>query len=415
MPSVPAISIEILDGLLKGEIIKLEGRAMPYKGVGWETEQRIKTTYYPGNPVATQQVFGPIEKNTIFTGMWKDRFLGNGMARALVNTFRDLVRTASPVEVTWGMGVAEYEIQGITGPILTIGNSIIRRGLVKRISPKFDRAQDINWEMEFEWSGADDPISAIVISAGHIDLKVAQSGLWEWLNSLRNWIAAIGRLIAAAVDFLSDILRIVDVMLSIVDVALKAIGSIMDAVATLVSLPGELIERGLEVCDSIVRLCEKARYLFDTSAGLWIPTKVGSSPPILEDASRDWDRIGKRLDVAFSPTDDPSKRLQAVVSTQNVAAVNDATAAFFAALRAQFESQKQTDIIKVVRVSAGSSLRDLSLQVYGTPELWWAIADANGFDGQIVPEVPDGPSDQPVRPISIPRKPTQAELQRAGF
>jgi hypothetical protein len=48
---------------------------MPYTGVAWEGEQHSKLTWYPGNPVATQQVLGPRETNDpdkIVTAMMQD-------------------------------------------------------------------------------------------------------------------------------------------------------------------------------------------------------------------------------------------------------------------------------------------------------------------------------------------------------
>ena len=53
-------------------VISLAGFMLPFRGVSFPTEQRIKTTYYPGNPQASQTVVGPTLPNTTVVGRWMD-------------------------------------------------------------------------------------------------------------------------------------------------------------------------------------------------------------------------------------------------------------------------------------------------------------------------------------------------------
>lgn len=144
----PGGSVEIrqLDGDRPITVV-LRGRAMPYRGSAWEIEQATKLTRYPGNPVATQQLLGPAELPTSMNGMWKARFLAGSIVKdgdpgaitsplEAVELFGDLLREGKTVRVQWA--------------------SIVRSGLIKKFVATPDRAQDIAWELEFEWSSRDD-------------------------------------------------------------------------------------------------------------------------------------------------------------------------------------------------------------------------------------------------------------------
>ena len=123
--------------------INLTGGGLPYKGTTFPREQRGKTTYYPGNPVATQTVTGPTRPPTTMTGRWMDFDLGEGGARALDLQIGILCDKGVPVEVRWG------------GRALTNGEdpAIVQRGRIAKYEPKYNRAQDIEWSITFEWRG----------------------------------------------------------------------------------------------------------------------------------------------------------------------------------------------------------------------------------------------------------------------
>lgn len=146
--SLPGGSVEIrqLDGDRPTTVV-LRGRAMPYRGTNWEIGQNTKRTVYPGNPVATLQLLGPSEEPTSMNGQWKDRFLSgaivkNGDPDAIssaleaVQLFGDLLRQGKRVRVQWA--------------------SFVRSGLIKKFVATPDRAQDIAWDLEFEWDSRDD-------------------------------------------------------------------------------------------------------------------------------------------------------------------------------------------------------------------------------------------------------------------
>jgi hypothetical protein len=68
------------------------------------------------------------------------------------------------------------------------------------------------------------------------------------------------------------------------------------------------------------------------------------------------------------------------------------------------QGQALPDVIAEVRPPEGTDLRDLALQYYGDPDLWYIIAQFNGLEGSAVPANPTGPSDNPAPALQIPRR-----------
>src|SRR3954468_10928771 len=93
------MTIEVLEGVIRfrqlqegqpNGMLMLDGRTLPFRPITYAGKQRIKTTFYPGNPVGSQQVMGPTIDPSTFKGMWRDRYLGDGAAMSLVSIFEDV-------------------------------------------------------------------------------------------------------------------------------------------------------------------------------------------------------------------------------------------------------------------------------------------------------------------------------------
>ncbi len=142
---VPTFDILELEGSRRQLVLK--GRTKPYAGVEFPSETRSKVTYYPGNPVATQQILGPEFGPTDLEGMWKTRFLaGTGQnevevsgfdpidsAADLVRAFEELRRSANSLRVQWG--------------------PVVRFGILKKFTPSWVTLYDVKWHANFEWRG----------------------------------------------------------------------------------------------------------------------------------------------------------------------------------------------------------------------------------------------------------------------
>ena len=136
--------------------VSLRHRALPYRPIIFPSSQAYVQRWYPGNAIATLQVLGPREGDVEIRGFWKDRFLldpraesGGGnvelegfddipnddqtvSAEDLVIVFQRLRAAGNTIEVRWGPEV--------------------RRGILSRFEPNYQRTEDIEWTAVFSWS-----------------------------------------------------------------------------------------------------------------------------------------------------------------------------------------------------------------------------------------------------------------------
>lgn len=151
----------------KREIL-LAGRALPYRPVQFSGAMRAEFTWYPGNPEATAQILGAQEEETTFTGMWKDRFIrepanvpGGFTAVAqldgtqldsvpdVAEAIDDFRRKGQLVRFQWGR--------------------IVRHGILTKFVQRWDRAEDLTWDMTFTWTGFGEvPAPAVLSSQGDL-------------------------------------------------------------------------------------------------------------------------------------------------------------------------------------------------------------------------------------------------------
>jgi len=365
------------DGQPAGRI-ELRGRQMPYRPMSFETRQRVKTTYYPGNPVATQQVIGPTEEPSVFNGMWKDLFLGDGAAMALKDLFEDICRRGPLVEVSWGAGI----LNDTAGAAQVQNGGYVRRGILTRFKTSPERPQDIAWEMEFTWRGTDDisvsPISATDIvnpREGALDAVAA----FDDANFVTNAFKDLQNTrLYKLPQSLSDQL---DNATQLLTEASKGIQSASDTITNFSLVPADAVERLIGAYAAAESASRQLRDAF-----LNFPK---TQMQVFDDAA---DLLGLESQI-----------LTLLSHTDNVADV---------ASRGKAAAQQQVVPIVVAEVRAvpGSDLRALAQQFYGDPDLWTAIARFNGLTTSEVPAPPDGPSDDPYPPIRIPRQDASSSL-----
>lgn len=140
--------------------IVLRGRAMPYRGVETGGDQRIRTTWYQGNPKASQQIMGSTLSPTTFTGTWKSKFL----RVAFDDRNADVELDGSPEALVVASGrqdsnpaslvVSVFERLRDRGKeVRVVWGDIIRYGLLQSFTPTWDRLEDVAWSATFEWNG----------------------------------------------------------------------------------------------------------------------------------------------------------------------------------------------------------------------------------------------------------------------
>jgi hypothetical protein len=366
-----SLEIQQLEGSRPITVL-LRGRAMPYTGVAWEGEQHSKLTWYPGNPVATQQVLGPRETNTTMGGTWKDRFIQGAVVRngdpgvittamQAVQLLDELWRSGKRVRVQWAQ--------------------FVRTGLIKRFTPTADRVQDIQWEIEFEWSGRDDELAP---RAATQESAPAGNDLLKLLNDLED-IFTLAPAMAAAFSA-----RIISTIADVRDGVSKAIDTLR-AVETLVNLPAAVVG---SLKSSVAALGRQLQDLERRIIGERSSAQDRQTATRAKGGYTDPRRLGRR-GAALSSS--------AVTQELSFEAWRRTLAFAARALNAKLQrvlldvlARSQPPTTRVVVVRQGQTLYSLATEFYGSPDFANFLANTNRLQTALVPagfrlRVPDRP------------------------
>jgi len=151
--------MELLTGGIPQRILQLRGSGLPHRPAAWKSGNRLNTTWYPGNgDEATQQNMGPIEMPSNWSGEWRYRMLSRTPAKytntgnmselidiiqpvTLVQLIEEMFRGGHRLRVIW--------FQGGDGPQSKA--LIMREGQAKEWEFPVERAEDIQWNIQWEW------------------------------------------------------------------------------------------------------------------------------------------------------------------------------------------------------------------------------------------------------------------------
>jgi hypothetical protein len=390
-------------------IVALRATALPYHGVEFPTEQRIKTTYYPGNPQASQTVVGPTLPNTTIGGRWMDLSLTDGGARILVQQIEFMAQHAVPVEVQWGGRSFGADTSQPDDP------AIVRRGLIKKFNPKYTRLENIEWTIEFEWSGADVQSQSPTISYDTLDQGADFQDLFDELSEAQDtttsWIGQAYYLLGLGANSLLAVSDALDYAQNKIVDAMVVVESAQDLGQAVANLPNEISNRVRGVCDQVKLACCCSRAATGSFCGTYEDIAHAPTP---------WNNNGDstpgsinnpisvesmRAKAAMYLTDDALTFLDRETAYYDVRKSWDALAEMADQRAASLEAQTLPDVIAVVRPPAGSDLRDQAVKYYGDSTLWPCIAvfPPNNLPTSEVPATPTGPSDTGAPPIYIPR------------
>ncbi len=143
---------------------------MPFQGAEWGGKNQLTTTFYPGNPVGTQQNLGPQEMPSQWTGEWNRTTLGKSPVfytdetgaeiqiihpSSLWDVFEDVIRKGASLRVTWSTHGVEAigDGRGIDLDLKIVNWDVVRDGRVGEYKFTPDRHVDIKWSMNFAWYG----------------------------------------------------------------------------------------------------------------------------------------------------------------------------------------------------------------------------------------------------------------------
>ncbi len=340
---------EVLEGTAAGRTIPLVGRSAPYRAgaggsISYGRTMRSKLTWFPGNPVASQQIIGPILKPTPINGVWKERYLGTDAAIDLVELFEELLDTGVQVRVSW--------------------QTIERQGIVKDFTwhpgDPTGGLSDIRWEMILEWNSAGIPPPRTV---GESDAT-----LRDGLVRAAGAVASLGQSIERFAEGIGTFVGVAKTSFQKVKAELE------DLVETLTQPLETLAFTAASLGDEFVI---PARLVEDASAAVGIAQETSALTAevvadIFPGSVMDDDGLESVLGDALARATLVDAAFDAVEELHEQ--------------RLRLEGLARPEASTTITPVAGSDLRAVALKFYGDADLWRRVATANGLEGSLIPD-----------------------------
>lgn len=352
-PAPSSFTIEELTG--QERRLELRARALPYQEVAFPRAQRHTIDWYPGNPIASLQVLGREIKPTVVKGMWKDRFIRNPVSvdpsnPALVRASQAFV----PPALLDGDPVADADaLVKIMESICDQGQLLrvtwdrrIREGILHEFTPIYDRRQDIKWEAAFVW-----------ISEGE------QQGPAQ-VNQEPDLLDAATTLAARTRDM--------------ADAAVAAFEAVQDAVADVNAKITQIQFASLNVSQAVSNAADGVLSPVDAAQ-----RAVGLFGFVATTGKQTIEALENRVDASLEVTDDIASvtlgRKLYLARFNRKLINNTRDVAAFAANQAFDFGKKITapPLLATIISKAGTDLRKVSSQYYGTPNEWQRLRDFN--------------------------------------
>lgn len=342
--------IEILEGPFAGQLITLTGREMPYRSAGggsieFSGELNVKTTWYPGNPIASQQRLGRKLNPTTINGQWKEHFIGVDRPITLVERFESLRDSGVQLLVSW--------------------STVIRTGVLQKFVWKpgvpTGGLSDIGWEATFAWNGDGvprpppsaftSPFDAVTSIARVVGSVQTLSGAIEALVDIGKSISVGG----SSPMFDAEMPEINEATLAAVEAATR-VEAAMKQAATLAEVDRTIA--ALAIADG-EKAAQEAVQVADLVAALSIGALTGS--------------------------DDADVVVLAQYAKSDVMEASNDVASRCIGFRDQVELVVRAPVARRVPAVEGTDLRQYASKYYGNPDVWVALAEANGLWDSLVP------------------------------
>lgn len=347
--SDPAFIIEELAGPRRR--LELSGWCLPLADASpsWRGEQRRQVTRYPGSPVATIQVLGPMDSPGSYRFRFDRRRLGGsddagrqatyalwsdaaGVRSSVVpEALREPLAVADVLDRVWRSG---QEVQVSWGVF-------VRRGLLASIEVVPRHEALIEVVLGFEWGSRGDEVPASV--SPPFDFRMPE-------RSIRQLLADFADQLARPARFVADLLEEANGYVLQVESGVEALTGVLDEYT-------DLSTAGRDVLGNVVGI-----------AGTIREAAVGLSFALERDLS------------ALCGDDDAGAALAAgaVVNTgQDLARqIAEQAALIRAEVLALFGGD---DLLAVEIAPAGATLQQYAAAYYGDPARWPTIASYNGL------------------------------------
>ena len=354
---------------LPGRTIVLQGRSLPYRGVEWGGTQELDVNWFPGNPIAAVQVIGPREKPTQIQGMWKDIFLLDAQNRGILANFPPLSRAAMADSNERGGNTFKsggsvpsqfaerartlrdaFRLLRKSGVLVQVEwGSIVRFGFISETSFPHEREEDINFSITFTFLG-DSPSQPKPLLP-EIELLSLLKALLALLDEIINLLLTA---VFAAQQWVTRVNQFITKIGSFVTELLAAIESL----ASFGFAPGEVLGN---IRSQLTNIKLAARDLF---------AELDAAQSAAVEAAL----IGNPATVALN-----------MLLQQRVRAQTQQLAAEAARQENLIAQANVPELLGIVAMPGGQTLRDVSRRFFNNTEDWRVIAEFNGFGTSIVP------------------------------
>ena len=157
--------------------VTLRGAGLPFMGAGWGVHQNAPTTWFPGNPEASQQVLG----GQLLPSDWEGRWARTMLGRSPCYVGTNLQSNASGAAV-----VNPATLAGVFESISLAGSRIrvkwrnrVREGRMTEFVAKQGKTTDVEWSAKFDWMNRGHAVDQRVqgVRGGNVTGELDAAGL----------------------------------------------------------------------------------------------------------------------------------------------------------------------------------------------------------------------------------------------
>lgn len=406
-----ATSFEIYQLTGDKKVLMLRGRALPYRPLTFSGTMRADVTYYPGNPEPTVQMLGASEEETTITGMWKDRFIGDGQEHAVLFTqvlgpaaFDSFVPSSDPriipglvtfrparTVLTTAADIVKVvdEIRR-TGQLVRVSwDEFVREGFITKFEQTWDRKQDVAWSITFRFLNQGDrtpaparigtlsvnPLQFASMLQGQVELGARYFGSSVFDRAIVK-IRKATAFIQNKRDLLKDFSGQVSALVNPGALFVSASKEFISTFAALVTESRDLLGKGLDgvigKVDFTTSVLAQMNNVLDKSSGYRLKIRGQPLEAYLK-ISPETDKtslLGKVLSLSAS--------LRGV--SKQLARLSGNVADSRAVVRTDLQSTKGSTGPSMPYIARqGDDLRKVARMVFGTASSWQVIARYNNL------------------------------------
>lgn len=377
--------------------IVLIGASLPFQGAEWGGDSRLSTTWYPGNPEASQQVLGPTELPSEWSGEWNRTRMGRaptiyydetGTASAIIDpselwtTLDDFRIASARLRVTWAVRGKSIIGPSATGPQSREKDEsfqVVREGRLKTLRAQVTRATDIKWSATFEWLSRGQKQNRVANVRRDDDLALATSAVEQSITALGEIVngtiqSAKSTIRKSATNLtLGQLEAIANAPLAAVNRALSKLRYNVNQFKRVANIARKLATTPFSVANSVLDFARNTVGIanqFTNEMGR-TPVELQSTKSKVADlvrASKYFGNVSTAMQQTAARAAELERRLRFVlVSGAGRGALSVRESA----------TTRQGDIIAIHVCKAGDTPQKVSVKYYGTPDQSDAILRSN--------------------------------------